>query len=340
MIKSIFYFIVTVIIVPMLLSFLGWDDLKTTILCGILIALIEQIFILLKNSLAKDKKLDSFMKALQTKTNTDDTLLNLSNSILKLSLDGNADNDIFINFYTDTLKTLSEKVNKSFDTGKFELDYDMNKDDYAQLSKSIFQVFNKQTNDYFYTISKCDENSINWFFNINKMSNTYLKIAYSYLQNGKISQIKRLFVYETIDELNYDLINLLLQLHNNSGFNIRFISYNNFLAQFKKEHLYTDFGIYGQHFIFENNNYSSDENTFCGFNVDRSRILEYTECFNTVWDIAYRVEFDRQFTKAEIADNVIKLPVKEFPIQMQKLKFDEIDKIQSTVCDQYHIFCN
>lgn len=347
--KNIIFIFVTIILIPIILHLFGWDDFKTSILCTVLVALIEQVIILCNkwNKLNKEFsnfsntlqiRLDDLFHVLQNKEYTTDTILLLADSILKLSLDKYNDNDIFVNFYIDRLKVLSDKINKSCNTGKFEIDYNMDKEDYSQLSKSIFKVFNKKQNDYFFTISKCDKDSIDWFFNINKMSNTYLKMSYSFLKDGKISEVNRLFLFKELNELNYDLINLLFLLHYNSGFNIRLLKYNSFLAQFNKEHLYADFGIYGEHFVFENNSdYTNGEPIFCGFNIKSERIIEYTKCFKNVWDIAYKIEFDKQITHVIESDDTIIIPMRTFKRNIHELKFDEIDKIQSIICEEYNI---
>lgn len=180
--------------------------------------------------------------------------------------------------------------------------------------------------------------SVEWFFDINKMSNTYLKMSYSYLKEGRIRNVRRLFVYEKIEELDFILFNLLLRLHQNSGFQIKVIAFDTFMAHFKREHLSDDFGIYGKHFVFENNmNSLNGEELFCGFNVNPNRINEYTECFNLVWGIAYEIQFDNGIDHVEKFDNIIKFPINEFELQLENMSFDDIDKIQSVVYDKYQI---
>lgn len=338
MIKQIMISIGTAIFFPLILHALKWDDWKTSILTGILIAFIEQIIFLSKQIIDMKSQLKKTIQITQNNDNSDKILLLISNNIMKLSVDEKQENNIFVNFYIDKLKSIANKIDKSFNSGKFDIDYNMDREDYFQLSKSIFKVFNKGNHDYFYTISQSDTISIEWFFDINRMSNTYLKMTYSYLKEGRIKSVRRLFVYEKITDLEFTLLNLLLRLHQNSGFEIKLISTETFKAHFKREHLSNDFGIYGKHFVFENNTNSlNGEEFFCGFNVNLNRIDEYTECFNLVWGISYKVQFDNSIEHVEKSNDIIKFPVKEFKLQLQNMSFDDIDKIQAIVNDEYKI---
>lgn len=336
--KQIIVSIVTIVFIPLILHVFKWDDWKTSILSGILIAFIEQIVYLSKQIM--DVKLQLEKNTQFTKNNVDlnTILLLISNNVIKLSIDDKRENNIFVNFYMDKLKSLAYKIDKSYHSGKFELDYNTDREDYIQLSKSIFKVFDKKNFDYFYTISQSNKSSIEWFFNINKMSNTYLKMAYSYLKERRIKSVKRLFVFEKMDDLNFILLNLLLRLHQNSNFEIKLITIDTYKAHFRREHLSDDFGIYGKHFVFENNiNSLNGEELFCGFNVNQDRIEEYTECFNLVWGIAYEIQFDNDVDHVEKCDNIIKFPIKEFDLQLENMSFDDIDKIQAKVYDKYQI---
>lgn len=336
--KKFIILISTIVIIPLALHGFGWDHWTTSILCAVIIAFIEQIFILNMRLDSFNKKIIDFNRNLHNQERTNNTISLLSSRILELSFDEKHDKDIFVNFYIEKLKTLSDKVNDSINTGRFEIDYNTDKEDYAQLSKSIFRVFNKNKNDYFYTISESLQKSIDWFFNINNMSNIYLSMTYDYLKQGKISSVKRLFVYKNIKDLDYDLTNLLIRLHLNSGFDVRFITYDNYLAHINKEHLYSDFGIYGNHFVFENNkNHLNGETQFCGFSIKRERIDAYSNCFKTVWDISYSIRFSEQIVSAKIKENMIILPHKKFDRKIHELKFDDIDKIQSIICEKYRI---
>lgn len=309
-----------------------WDDWKTSLLVGVLIAFIEQIFYLIKQNNDILLRLKKYMQITQKNDDTNKILLLICNNIMKLSIDDKNENNIFINFYIDKLQSMAYKIDKSYHSGKFELDYNTDKEDYIQLSKSIFKVFDKREDDYFYTISRSDKSSIEWFFDINKMSNTYLKMAYSYLKDGKINNVKRLFIYEKMDDLNFRLFNLLLRLHQNSNFEIKLIPVDTFMAHLKREHLSDDFGIYGKHFVFENNSNSlNGVELFCGFNVNSDRISEYTECFNLVWGISYNVQFDDNIEYVEKINDLIKFPVEKFESQLESMNFDDIDKIQSVV---------
>ncbi len=338
MIKQIIITIATIIGVPLILHAFKWDDWKTSIFSGILLALIEQVIYLIKQNHDMKLQLIKYIQISQNSNTIDKILLLISNNIMKLSIDGKKENNIFVNFYIDKLQSMAYKIDKSYHSGKFEMDYNIDKEDYIQLSKSIFKVFDKRDDDYFYTISRSDKSSIEWFFDINKMSNTYLKMAYSCLKDGKIKNVKRLFIFEKLDDLNFILLNLLLRLHQNSDFEIKLISIDTFMAHFKKEHLSDDFGIYGRHFVFENNlNSFNGEELFCGFNVNLNRINEYTECFNLVWEIAYGVQFDNNIEHIERSDDTIKFPVKKFELQLHNMNFDDIDKIQSVVYDEYKI---
>lgn len=257
---------------------------------------------------------------------------------LAFAFDGKQENNIFINFYIDKLQTIADKIDKSFHSGKFEIDYNMDKEDYTQLSKSIFRVFNGMNDDYFFTISRSDKSSIEWFFDLNKMSNTYLKMAYSYFKEGKIKEVRRLFVYDELENLNNKLLNLLLQLHKNSEFKIKIISIDTFKAHFKKEHLSDDFGIYGKHFIFENNlNDMNGEELFCGFNINSDRINEYRECFELVWNISYKIQFDNSISKVKKDNEMIYFPLEKFESDLQNMNFDDIDKIQAVIYDGFNI---
>lgn len=331
----------TIIVIPLILHVFKWDNWQTSILSAILIAFIEQLIFLVKECNDIKLQLKSNIEVTQNKDNVNKILLLISNNIMKLSVDGKKENNIFINFYIDKLQTMADKIDRSFQLGKFEIDYNMDKEDYTQLSKSIFKVFNGSNDDYFFTISRSNKSSIEWFFDLNKMSNTYLKMAYSYLKEEKIKEVRRLFVYEEFEDLNNKLLNLLLQLHKNSEFKIKIISIDTFMAHFKKEHLSDDFGIYGKHFIFENNlNGLNGEELFCGFNINSNRIDEYRECFELVWNISYEIQFNDSISKVKKDNEIIFFPLEKFESDLQNMNFNDIDKIQAVIYDDFNICRN
>jgi len=333
-----FILFVTLVVLPCFLRGIGWADWKTSLLCGVLVALIEEFVSLSLNVKKMTNKLQEFESKLQhefeSKLQNDNkihnTISEIVGNLLQMSSDSNPDNDIFVDFYIKNLTTLSGRIYRSLTTKRFEIDYDMNKHDYASLSQSIFRVFKGRDTDYFFTISKSNQSDVDWFFDDKKMSGNYLKMAYTYLNEKKIQSVRRIFIFSNNEQLEYKLMILLLRLHQNSGFEVKLLPQDFFENHLNNEHLFSDFGIYGDHFVFENNGNPANSLKLCGFSIDSDRICKYRELFTLLWDISYNVQFCDGIEKVYLDKDTstYKFPISCVDSKMKERSFDNINKIQ------------
>lgn len=320
----------TLILFPCILRGIGWADWKTSFLCGILVALIEEFVSLSLNVKKLTNRLQELESTVQNYHKIQNTISEIVGNLLQMFSDSNPDNDIFVDFYIKNLTTLSGKIYRSLTTKRFEIDYDMNKDDYASLSQSIFKVFKGRNTDYFFTISKSNQSDIEWFFDDKKMSGNYLKMAYTYLNEKKIQSVRRIFVFSNNKQIEEELMVLLLRLHQNSGFEVKLLPQEFFENHLNKEHLFSDFGIYGEHFVFENNGNPTNGLNLCGFNIDSDRICKYRELFMLLWESSYDVQFCDGIEKVclDKDTSTYKFPISLVDSKMKEMSFDNINKIQ------------
>ena len=125
-------------------------------------------------------------------------------------------------------------------------------------------------------------------------------------REGNIISIRRLFIYEQKEELEDFRTRLCFLLHAQSNYEYKIISKKDFdsiLLSFGDRTLVNDFGIYGEHFIWET---AIENKVFIdsGYvNVDKKRIAKYTELYKRIWTVA---------SKYEILDNELITKYKNF----------------------------
>lgn len=194
--------------------------------------------------------------------------------------------NLFLQWYHDKLNDLHLHINHTVETESYTFDTS-----HLQEQKRIYSLFKGRENDYFWATSTCD--GISWY--ASPTGDLFHQSLDSFLKQGKLKGVRRIFVFQDKTELDRFQTKLCFLLHKQSGFDYRVIGKDDFEAiikNFGDRTLVRDFGIYGDHFVWETD---PDEVTpvqlgeIC---VSNKRMAKYNQLFELLWDQSILIEIN------------------------------------------------
>ena len=170
----------------------------------------------------------------------------------------------------------------------------LTKPKWPKSSKIYDKVFQGRDIDYYWATSSCK--GIGWF--LTTSGSAFLKIIDGKFRTNKLMSLRRLFIYDSDDELQDYKTRLCFFLHQQSNYEYKIITRSDFesiLNGFEDRTLVQDFGIYGEHFVWET--VSDDRITIqhgyiC---VNDIRLKKYRQLYFKLWEagIDYKVQDEK-----------------------------------------------
>jgi len=214
----------------------------------------------------------------------DNQLKYISEGLKKIATDYSHENDLFIPWYREMLDSLVKHITHTIENKSYFLDINIRDQD------RMNDVFQGRKNDWFWATSSCI--GIPWY--TTTRGEIFIQEMHRKFVANKMAEIRRLFIYETESELSEFCTQLCFLLHDNSKYLYKIISRQDFGDIFKgfgDKNLVEDFGIYGNHFIWETsieNKIFIDSGYVC---VDENKIKKYEQLFSKMWShaIPYKI---------------------------------------------------
>ena len=180
-------------------------------------------------------------------------------------------------------------INDCCETLLYECSYKPNMTLYKDVCSKLMSYFSGDSqNDYFYATAKCSRNSINWFFDKFNLAGEFLPLLNERCSQKKITDFKRLFIYED-EDLKNPVFMFLGILHNNTKkqinngycpFDFKFIEAQKFRNIIRGYHVSDEMGVWGTHCVFIQTNDILPK----GYSFKKRDIKRHKEIFDTLWN--------------------------------------------------------
>lgn len=206
----------------------------------------------------------------------------------------NTSKDTYDLYFTE-VKELTKSINDSCESMLYKCSYKPNMELYKSVCSQLMSYFSGvKGQDYFYATAECSRNSINWFFDKYNLAGEFLPLLNEKCQTEKITEFRRLFIYND-EDLKNPVLYFLAQLHNNiknntnyCDFDFKFISANAFKNITRDKQVSDEMGVWGSHCVFIQKNDMSPKG-YC-FNIDT--IKNYKDIFDDLWNNINSKHFD------------------------------------------------
>lgn len=188
------------------------------------------------------------------------------------------ENNLFPQWYRDKLDTLFQHIQNTIDEESFFFDSSL----LQQLDKIYDVAFQGRDGDHFLATTSCED--ISWF--LNPIGDVFLRTDDEKFRNGLIKSIRRIFTYNSEDELQRFRVKLCFLLHQQSQYEYKVIKKTDFdiiFVNFMSRALMSDFGIYGDHFLWEASPEQPRAFEFGYFCINKNRIEKYKRLFEKLW---------------------------------------------------------
>ena len=217
----------------------------------------------------------------------------LENSLNKLK----KTNKKVYDLYFTEVNELTSSINESCESLLYKCSYKPNMKLYKAVCSQLISNFSGHSaHDYFYATAECSESCIDWFFDKNNLAGEFLPILNEQCQIKKITDFKRIFIYND-EDLKNPVLYFLAKLHNNTkakspksycNFDFKFIHATNFKNIVKEENISDEMGVWGTHCVFMQKNDMSPK----GYSFNNSLIKQYKEFFDELWNNANSKHFE------------------------------------------------
>lgn len=218
----------------------------------------------------------------------------LENSLKKLE----KTNKKVYDLYFTEVNELTISINESCESLLYKCSYKPNMDLYKSVCTKLMSNFSgKSEHDYFYATAECSKSCIDWFFDKNNLAGVFLPILNEKCQAKKITDFKRLFIYND-EDLKNPVLYFLAKLHNTTkencksnycNFDFKFIKTKNFRNIIKEENISDEMGVWGNHCVFMQKNDMSPK----GYSFDANLITRYKSTFDVLWNDTNSKNFEK-----------------------------------------------
>jgi len=242
----------------------------------------------------ENKILDDINKLVNVQTRLHDyeiKIQRISDGLKFIASKYNNESDFFAPWYDERISNLLNNINHTIETESYYFI-----EGQIQEQDRMWKIFKGQKTDYFWATCTCK--GIEWF--LTPEGDYVTKGLDDTFKHGGLIGIRRLFLYESDDELADFRTTLCFFLHKQSGYEYRVISRKDFdsmLHRFGSSTMASDFGIYGEHFVWET---STEHQVFIESGnvcVSKMKIAKYADLFNKIWAVAMPMEIkDEQIT--------------------------------------------
>lgn len=261
-------------------------------------------------------------------------------------------NEKAYDLYLTEVKELTKSINDGCVSLLYKCSYKPNMDLYKAVCTKLMTYFSGETQcDYFYATAECSRSNINWFFDKSNLAGEFLPILNEKCQTKKITDFKRLFIYNN-EDLKNPVLYFLVRLHNNIKNNsqidyceidCKFINITHFNNIVREELISDEMGVWGSHCVFMQNNDTSPK----GYCFKTDLISKYKRVFESLWNSPHSKhyedlnitidtldgidEFEREILDILLNNNDSKI----FGIQNKDLSLLDIGAIQNWVQGSY-----
>lgn len=191
--------------------------------------------------------------------------------------------------YFTEVTELTKSIISSCETLLYKCSYKPNMVLYKAVCAKLMSYFaGESEHDYFYATAECSRNSINWFFDKFNLAGEFLPLLNEKCQSKKITDFRRLFIYEE-DDLKNPVFWFLSFLHYNvvkncsidyCTFNFKFIRRNSFKNIVAGQYISDEMGVWGSHCVFIQKNDTSPK----GYSFNTEQISTYKKIFDDLWN--------------------------------------------------------
>lgn len=208
---------------------------------------------------------------------------------------------LFSHWYRAKLEDVLQHTKHTIESDSYFFDTSL----LEQQDRIYSHVFQARANDFFWCTATIK--GLEWY--LTPAGATFVAGIDAKVEQGLMKGLKRLFVYDTDTELGSFEARLCFLLHENSGYSFKLISssdFNSILWGFQDSSLVPDFGIYGDHFVWETQQDATvmiEHGQVC---VGSERLTRYSQLFEKLWGQAVPApavvgEFAKQYGATRMA---------------------------------------
>ncbi len=199
--------------------------------------------------------------------------------------------------YFTEVNELSKSINDSCESLLYKCSYTPNMELYKSVCSHLMSYFSGVTSqDYFYATAECSRNSINWFFDKYNLAGEFLPLLNEKCQAGRITDFRRLFIFNE-EDLKNPVLYFLVGLHNNiknnhnipyCDFDFKFISVSAFKNITRDIQISDEMGVWGSHCVFIQKN----DMTPTGYCFNTDQITKHKNVFDDIWGNSHCKHFE------------------------------------------------
>jgi hypothetical protein len=197
------------------------------------------------------------------------------------------------------LSFLANYASEALARGRYPIDVE--RSDYEDLLFSQYDG-RPQNREFCATVTAAN---LNWFLTdsgvvfTRQMMETY--------KRGRLSSIRRVFIYNTSDEMDSLEVRLFLKLHSVSPYSIKAMSISELIDIVRRatraKMVVTDFGIHANSSVWETR--TTTDGSFRGYFVfDPVAVRQYSNVFDRIWECADDVSTSLPVSFADVPDSI------------------------------------
>jgi len=224
-------------------------------------------------------------------TDFDHVLIELRKSYLAIERDHRPRPDLFASYYENRLRHLSQQMTMSASSKVLRV----NQTHFDTTDILMTCLAGGSTDDFLATHLLSNNDYVR---NV-PHARRYMTRFEQKLRDGDVKAVRRLFVADDTqlrDQLTDEFTIYFIALHasEHTQFDYRILpasTYRQFLADHEPDAgLVEDFGIYGEHYVYETNT-ASAQSIQGSFSADRERVQLYRRHFDACWEAGHKYEY-------------------------------------------------
>lgn len=277
-IKTIGYFGIYIVIsigCTSIIPIVGSKENYQSILLGILVFLcLTSIHIIFHKKIWKDThdRVKKILDAQERIEKISPNIKEISDNMKTIAVKYYKKSPLFEKWYGEQLGELRNHTIKTAEEGSFYF-----KASRLKEQDEAFNVFDGRKSDYLWVT--CTD--ISWFES--HLGEIFLRGIYGKFNDGKITEVKRLYIYDEESCLSKFKVELFFYLHETSQWKYKVIAKNNFnstVKTFGHDDWCIDFGIYGKEYLWKTDKIEKG-GYMC---ADASMIAQYTKLYDSLWE--------------------------------------------------------
>lgn len=186
--------------------------------------------------------------------------------------------DLYSQYFERVIEDLEQDIRRAAEQGELEAD-----EKHVETTDLLYSCLQGRDEDILRLVHFMEDND----FMYSTYQQTYYRRMIDLLEEGRVKEVRRLFVYEEGQE-EWESSQKLIDFHRRQpGYRCRLIlenEFKNFCADQGINESYTDFGIYGDWYVYSSRSADPEGDVVGVYYSSENVVDEYVQLFDNCWN--------------------------------------------------------